>query len=146
MKKILCPIGLSDDLKTDVLKKTAEFAKTFNSSVLLMYVSPDFQRDAEYYRISMTLGEISKDLLNMAQKEIDRLASDPILQGVKVETVVAQGNAAEKIIETSEEKNVDMIVMGSHGRSGVSRLFMGSVAEKVVRMSSVPVLIVRPTE
>lgn len=61
----------------------------------------------------------------------------------QVELVVQEGPAAEDILRVAEEKNVDLIVMATHGRSGVRRLVLGSVTEKVVRAAACPVLAVR---
>lgn len=63
--------------------------------------------------------------------------------GIEVESLVLKGNPAERILNFAEEQNVDMIVVGSHGRGGFERLVIGSVSEKVVRHAKVPVLVVR---
>jgi nucleotide-binding universal stress UspA family protein len=60
-----------------------------------------------------------------------------------VEAIVIQGIPFVEIISTSREKEIDMIVMGSHGRTGISHMMLGSVSEKVVRKAPCPVLIVR---
>jgi nucleotide-binding universal stress UspA family protein len=63
--------------------------------------------------------------------------------GIEVESLVLKGNPAERILNFAEEQNVDMIVVGSHGKGGFERLVIGSVSEKVVRHAKVPVLVVR---
>ncbi|UPM43800.1 universal stress protein [Halocatena salina] len=63
-------------------------------------------------------------------------------QGMEVETVVEMGRPARTIIDHARSNDVDRIIMGSHGRRGVSRLLLGSVAETVVRCSSIPVTVV----
>ncbi|KAB1187831.1 MULTISPECIES: universal stress protein [Haloferax] len=64
-------------------------------------------------------------------------------EGVQVETHVLEGTPSREIVEFAERGGCDLIVMGTHGRGGIDRLLLGSVAEKVVRASSVPVLTVR---
>ncbi|KAB1198987.1 MULTISPECIES: universal stress protein [Haloferax] len=64
-------------------------------------------------------------------------------EGVPVETHVLEGTPSREIVEFAERGDCDLIVMGTHGRGGIDRLLLGSVAEKVVRASSVPVLTVR---
>jgi len=64
-------------------------------------------------------------------------------EGVAVDTTVEVGRPSRAIVEYADENDVEQIVMGSHGRSGVSRILLGSVAEAVVRRSPVPVTIVR---
>lgn len=63
--------------------------------------------------------------------------------GVKVEPVYLKGVPAEKILEYAEESNIDLIVMGTQGLTGVQRFLLGSVAENVLRHSKVPVMIIR---
>lgn len=64
-------------------------------------------------------------------------------EGIAVETVIETGRPAPAIVEHADTHDIDQIIMGSHGRQGVSRLLLGSVAETVVRRSSVPVTVVR---
>lgn len=71
--------------------------------------------------------------------DVDRIAEE---YGRRVETQVVEGQAASAILEYAEEEDVDDIVIGSEGRSGVSRMLLGSVAEKVARRSPIPVMIV----
>ena len=63
--------------------------------------------------------------------------------GIEVESIVLKGDPAEMILNFAEEQNVDMIVVGSHGKGGFERLVIGSVSEKVVRHAKVPVLVFR---
>jgi nucleotide-binding universal stress UspA family protein len=78
-----------------------------------------------------------------AEKYLDRIASALKANGVKVQTEVLLGDPAEEITLFAKHREVDLIVMSSHGRSGPSRLAFGSVADKVFRSSNVPVLMVR---
>ena len=66
------------------------------------------------------------------------------LAGISHEVFVASGNAAPEILKLAGEQKVDLIVMGTHGRRGVQHFFLGSVAERVVRESPVPVVTVHP--
>ena len=66
--------------------------------------------------------------------------------GIKVESHVRYGHPAEEILDHIEHRNVDLIAMTTHGRSGVGRWLMGSVAEKVVRSCPIPVLVVRSSK
>jgi nucleotide-binding universal stress UspA family protein len=67
-------------------------------------------------------------------------------RGVSVSTLVTMGNAADEIIRAAEETKVDLIAMSTHGRSGLKRLAFGSITDKVLRHSPVPVLTVRASE
>lgn len=76
---------------------------------------------------------------NLFEEASERAAAS----GIEVETTTELGNPARTIVSYAEEHDVDGIVMGSHGRSGVTRILLGSVAETVVRRSPVPVTVVR---
>ena len=79
-----------------------------------------------------------------AAQEMDRLVKQAVDAGVRVTTaIVAGGIPAREIVRTAEESKTDMLVLGTHGRTGVARLFLGSVAAGVVATASCPVLTVR---
>ena len=79
-----------------------------------------------------------------AKNYLNEMAERLKAEGIAVETDVADGLPADEILSYAEEKGVDLIVMSTHGRTGVSRWFSGSVVEKVVSQSLIPVLVVTP--
>jgi nucleotide-binding universal stress UspA family protein len=82
-----------------------------------------------------------EDLATAAQEQLDRLQ---VPEGnVRAERRLEEGDAAEEILRVAQESNADLIVMGTHGRTGLGRLLMGSVAEEVVRKAPCPVLTVK---
>jgi len=86
------------------------------------------------------LGEIKKEAI----KKLDNIADDYLENVYNVETVVRVGEPYSEIVKYAQQKNVDLIVISTHGRTGISHMLMGSVAEKVVRYSPTPVLTVKP--
>ncbi|MBO4684753.1 MAG: universal stress protein, partial [Desulfovibrio sp.] len=83
------------------------------------------------------------EIVTGAEKSMDAFL-DENFQGVKAEGRVIVGYASDEILKKASEEECDMIVMGTHGRRGIDRLIFGSVAEKVVKNSTVPVLTIRP--
>jgi nucleotide-binding universal stress UspA family protein len=81
-----------------------------------------------------------EEIGHKATSYVEKKAKD---SGMEVESVVLQGNPAEEIVDFAEEQRVDMIVVGSLGKSGIKRFMLGSVSEKVVRRAKIPVLVVR---
>jgi nucleotide-binding universal stress UspA family protein len=79
-----------------------------------------------------------------AKNYLNQMAERLKAEGIAVETDIADGLPADEILSYAEGKEVDLIVMSTHGRSGVSRWFSGSVVEKVVSQSLIPVLVVTP--
>jgi nucleotide-binding universal stress UspA family protein len=78
-----------------------------------------------------------------ATKEMDKWAGEAAVKVKDVEKAVVRGVPFVEIIRTAKDKNADMIVIGTHGRTGIDHMLFGSTAEKVVRKSSCPVLTVR---
>jgi len=78
-----------------------------------------------------------------SRRRLEAIAQDK-LTGVPYETFVASGNAAPEILNLAAARKIDLIVMGTHGRTGVKHFLLGSVAERVVRESPVPVLTIHP--
>jgi nucleotide-binding universal stress UspA family protein len=98
------------------------------------------------------LAEAGDDSIRKAREQNEQEAKDYVskvknnlkTKGIVSEAVTVVGRAAEEILSYTERNNVDLIVMSTHGRSGLSRFFFGSVAEKVSRHSRVPVLLLAP--
>lgn len=98
------------------------------------YVGPSMERSWE------GIGDRLRDDANEAVAEVEALATETDLP---VETAVVEGPPSAAIIDSAERADCDLIVMGTHGRGGINRLLLGSVAETVVRGSTVPVLTVQ---
>jgi nucleotide-binding universal stress UspA family protein len=98
--------------------------------------------------------QISPDMLRKAEKQaasastkyLDSVAERLQAMGVNVRTEVIWGRPAEGIVDYARGKKADLIILSTHGRSGLGRLAFGSVADKVMRTASLPVLIVRPMD
>jgi nucleotide-binding universal stress UspA family protein len=82
-------------------------------------------------------------LLAEARRTLERIVREQVPKGVDVEATVMTGNAVEGIIEFAREQNADLLVMCTHGRTGLSHVLMGSTAEAVVRRAPCPVLTLR---
>ena len=80
---------------------------------------------------------------DMATEYVNKIKDVANAAGVNVETTIGHGNACQEIVAAAEAQNADMIVVGTHGRTGISRLLMGSIAERVVGMADRTVMVVR---
>jgi len=85
----------------------------------------------------------TKDKLFEAKKNVEKIEKDAIEKGIKIEPVTAVGKPYEAILRIAQEKNCDLIILGTYGRTGVKKLIKGSVSEKVVTHSHCSVLIVK---
>jgi len=91
-----------------------------------------------------TRGQAVARVRDELEHYLEEAAAGLPLQGVTVEKAVLIGDAAEEIIKYAREQNVDLIMMATHGRTGLSRTISGSVADRVVTSGAAPVLLVRP--
>jgi universal stress protein A len=141
IKTILCPVDFSE-ISDSALEYAVFLASHHHAKLLLLHVVEYLQELEQYQVLVFTPIELSEKMVNRAQEDLNKL-SQQIQKTIKVETVIRQGKAFVEIIKQAKEKDMDLIVMASHGRTGISHMLMGSVAEKVVRKANCPVLIVR---
>ncbi|WP_010585745.1 universal stress protein [Schlesneria paludicola] len=83
-------------------------------------------------------------MIKDAQTQLDRTMSGVLVNAAKLVCAVRVGNAVREIVKYAEEQQIDLIVIGTHGRTGLSHLLIGSVAEKLIRLAKCPVLSVHP--
>ncbi len=134
---ILLPYDGSDGA-AEVLHHAAEIAHWSDATIQLLYVA-DTTRDS----VTVVEGQTVDGLVQHGEEVVDEAEKTLETLGVSYETDIVQGNPAPTIAEYAERYDQDLVVMPTHGREGVSRYLIGSVSEKVVRLSSVPVLTVR---
>ncbi len=141
IRNILAPIDFSDYSK-NALKYATQFAKEFNAKLYLIYVVEPMIYPADFSMGQIAIPSTDVDLHARAEEELNNLAKtiDPSL---KVETMIRTGKPFVEIIEEAKGKNIDLIIIASHGHTGVEHLLFGSTAEKVVRKAPCPVLTLR---
>ena len=137
-KSILVPFDGSVPSQT-VLNRACQLSKVDNAKITIMYVIPRYEEMVEFFKSSL----IKKSLLMEAQKIIDTAKRIASKSGVSVKDEIQEGHAAEKIVEAAGRLKSDLIVMGSHGYSGVNKAIIGSTAERVIANAACPILVVR---
>lgn len=141
MKRILVPTDFSEHAE-DALKVAAQIAKKNNSEIIILHTLelPSQMNDAILGGIS-----IPETMLFMkkANEMLDEISSRPYLNGISITEIAKIDKPIHGIKQVSNDHNVDLIIMGSHGSSGIEELLIGSNAEKVVRNSEIPVLIIK---
>ncbi|CAB1215734.1 universal stress protein [Acinetobacter bouvetii] len=142
-QNILVPVDGSETAYAAVAKAT-EFAKAFGSKVTVVQVlALDPYIAAEYISANQT-----NDLIERARtaiiESLDAAKAKFNEQGLAVETKLLEGQVIHReIVKAAEDMHADLIIIGSHGRTGLKKLFLGSVAQSVLGESHIPVLIVR---
>ncbi len=136
-KAILSPIEFEEN-SLAAMGVAKQLALTYDATVYVLHVVPIILVPGEGY-IVYTLEEQEQK----AKKAVAKIA-DEHLSGVKHEIITKIGDIALSVLEVAQEIHADLIVMATHGRTGLGHFFLGSVAEKVVREAHCPVLTVRP--
>jgi nucleotide-binding universal stress UspA family protein len=138
-KNILIPTDGSEYTRA-AISKGLELAKLMGADVTALYVVDqtsfiNFPMDSTVVSVYSLLEKEGKDAIDYVKSEGEKL-------GVKVVTSILEGSPARKIVEASSTH--DLVVMGTLGRTGFSKLLLGSVAERVIRFARCPVLVVKP--
>lgn len=146
IRKILVPIDFAG-CAYDVVTTAAVMAGGVGADVVLLYVV-QLPRGVDAGTVVHLHGSdtarTALDLLREdAREHIEPLAAIFEGEGVAVHHAVRQGDVVEAILDTAREVDADLVIMGTHGRKGLQRFFLGSVAEQVIRRSPVPVTTVR---
>lgn len=125
-------------------KKAVELAKSDRAELMLVHVmSPIAPIAGEGYVSPKMYEDIAASSRAWAQKQLDRLLAKTKTAGVRAKSYVLEGVAHDQIARIARSRHADLIVMGTHGRSGLAKLFLGSVAGRVVAAAPCPVLTVR---
>jgi nucleotide-binding universal stress UspA family protein len=141
-RRILAPTDFSD-YSQQAIHYARELAQTFGATLVLLHVVDLPPYPIEGLPPSQLGGTFLEELEQQATSDLAQVLAKEA--EVEVMRRLAVGVAYRKIVEVAAEEKVDLIVMATHGRTGFSHLFMGSVAERVVRTASCPVLTIRPT-
>ena len=144
MRRILHPSDFSP-ASSAALRKAIEMAKASRGQLLIAHVlSPVVPVAGEGYISPKVYDEIAASSRTWAQKKLAKLLAQVKKAGVvRTSGTLLEGIAHEQIVRFARSKRADVIVMGTHGRSGLAKLFLGSVAGRVVAAANSPVLTVR---
>lgn len=142
VKKILVPIDFSD-YSISALRYAVNFAEHFNAKIYLVYVVEPAVYPADFSMGQVSIPSMDVDLNARAEEELKKLAKAEFIDHVETEVFIKSGKPFVEIIETASEKDIDLIIIATHGHTGVEHLLFGSTAEKVVRKAPCPVLTIR---
>jgi nucleotide-binding universal stress UspA family protein len=142
LRNILCPIDFSD-FSRRALDYAIAVARRYESTLTVMHAYPTipvlaFSSDITPLDVTVLRNEES----NRARRALEEVMAATPAPGVRVELLVREGDAVREILEEAGARQADLLVVGSHGRAGFERLFLGSVTEKLLRKASCPVLTV----
>jgi universal stress protein A len=145
-RKVLCPVDMTYE-GSGAAEEAASLARALGAELLLVHVmgepsltfgDPMLAPGGEV--ASFALPQLSDDYREEVARRLDQMGAELRATGLPVSTMLLRGAPHEAIVSTADSEHVDMIVMGTHGRRGLSHLLLGSVAERVVRTAKVPVM------
>jgi nucleotide-binding universal stress UspA family protein len=146
-KKILVPLDGSP-IAECVIPHIEAIAKPCGSQVeLISIVEPvEIPTRGQIAVSDDDLKKINNEAKKETHKYLDSILERLNRSGIKATHIILMGKPAESITEYATDNNIDLLIMATHGRSGLTKLFWGSIAEKVLRSINIPVLLVKATE
>jgi universal stress protein A len=141
-KKILCPIDFSE-FTDQVLEYAVSITKKYDSELHLIHIIPNLNYFTPYesFFTPENLIVVEKNMEVEVNKDFDRVMKTIDIPVIKV---IKTGAAFVEIVNYAKSESIDLIIIGTHGRTGLEHILIGSVAERVIRKAPCPVLTVRP--
>ena len=142
LKTLLCAVDFSES-SPRVADYAAALAAATKAEVVCLYVAPSLAEYVGFNVPQASLDSFVDDVVTSAEQSMTEFTAAHF-KDVPVRGLVLAGYPAEEILRAAEKHHADLIVMGTHGRTGIDRIIFGSVAEKVVTAAPCPVLTVKP--
>lgn len=142
IRKILCAVDFSE-YSRQVADYARSMAEKFDAKIICLYAAPSLNQYVGFHVPPASIESFVGEIVTGAEETMNNFLNENF-EGVDVEGRVVTGYAAEEILNVTHNEDIDMVIMGTHGRKGIDRILFGSVAEKVVKGARCPVLTVRP--
>jgi nucleotide-binding universal stress UspA family protein len=144
IKKILVPTDFSETSRY-AFQYAIEFAKSFGAELEIVHVIFDESQIVAFYLPQVTFQNLDQELEESAKKQMEQfIDAYPELKSIPHNVKLLKGTAFIEIINEAKEYKADLIIIGTHGRTGLEHVLFGSTAEKVVRKAPCPVLTIKP--
>jgi len=144
VRKILCPTDFSE-ASYKALELACGYADHFAADLILVHAVAPVPTAAVGAQPPMVfdINEYENHLVESSEERIKKIAQEKVPGDISVTTHILRGDPADEILTAADKENADLIVIATHGHSRIGELLFGSVAEKVIRHSKLPVLSVR---
>ncbi len=144
LKRILVPVDFSDNSKK-ALRYAIPLAAQFKASIAVMYVVEPAVFPSDFGFGQMSFPDVEKEMYEKARQELKQLIED-LKSKVSLKAEVKAGIPFVEVTSYAAQENIDLIILATHGRTGVEHILFGSTAEKIIRKAPCPVLVVRAEE
>lgn len=145
LRRILVPLDFSDTAKK-ALQYAVPFGAAFDAEVRLLHVIQPYSVPIELGYLPPEWAESQQRFVDVAREELDKLCTREVGGRARAQVEVREGVPWQEIIAAAHDNHADLIILATHGRTGLSHVLLGSVAERVVRHAPCPVLVVREPE
>lgn len=142
MTNIILPVDFSEDATEKLIQGAIKFAKEINGKICLIHVAPSDIGFAIGDMGFQYFPEVEQNEIKQELVQLNTLEQRIIAQGVDCEHLLKQGIAGDIILEYAKDRTAGYIVMGSHGRSNMYDVFVGSLTKELTRRSPIPVLVI----
>jgi nucleotide-binding universal stress UspA family protein len=145
ISRIVVPVDFSEYSKK-AFRYAIDFSKTFGAEMILVYVVEPIIYPADFSFGQVALPSMERELQDRSKEQLHVLIKKEVPEGIQVRSVIRTGKPFVEIIQLAKEENADLIIIATHGHSGIEHVLFGSTAEKVVRKAPCPVLSIRSPE
>lgn len=142
-KKILFPVDLSETSQK-IVPYVLIMAERFQAEIHLLFVARVFEYFTSIYVPHPSVDKFEAEITEGATRRLKEFKEEFFSAVKDVKTTVVSGYCSEEIIKYAQKEKIDLIIIGTHGRRGIDKVVFGSVAERVLQNSPVPVLLVNP--
>lgn len=144
LKRILVPVDFSDNSKK-ALRYAIPLAAQFKAAITVIYVVEPAVFPSDFGFGQMSFPDVEKEMYEKAEQELKQLIED-LKSNVPLDAEVKSGIPFVEVTSYADQENINLIVLATHGRTGVEHILFGSTAEKIIRKAPCPVLVVRAEE
>ena len=142
-KRILFPVDLSE-ASEKIIPYVQTVAKKFEAKIHILFAARVFEYFTSIYVPHPSINKFEKEIIDGAEKRLYEFMDEHFSNVPNTKTTVVAGDASEEILNYIEDQHIDLVIMGTHGRKGMDKIIFGSVAERVLKASPVPVMVVNP--
>jgi nucleotide-binding universal stress UspA family protein len=146
IERILFPVDFTEN-SSKVSPYVLSVSEKYDAVIYLLHVVVDFSQWGGYDISDIRMGryeEFQEEAFKDAEKTLERVCEEQLQGCSNFQKRILTGDPAKEILKTIESEEIDLVIMGTHGRKGLEHVFFGSVAENVLRRSPVPVFVINP--
>ena len=142
IERVLFPIDFTENA-SKVLPYVLSIAEKYDAVVYLLHVVEDLSRwGSASYIPHIPLGQYREEALRGAEKTLERVCDEQLQRCPNFQKMIFVGDPAQEILKAIDSENIDLVIMGTHGRKGLQRLLMGSVTERTIGYADHPVMVI----